>query len=79
MTTAPLGEALLAAVSLWIVHFKLTRGLDEQLAEVRRRGASEWAARFIGWSYCLVLWTLTATLGWMVAAALVRMVMGHTA
>jgi hypothetical protein len=79
MRTAPLGEALLAALCLWIVHFKLTRGLDEQLAEVRRRGASERAVRLIGWSYCLVLWTLTATLGWMLAAALVRMVLGHTA
>jgi hypothetical protein len=52
MTTAPLGEALLAAVCLWIVHFKLTRGLDEQLEEVRRRGASERGVRVIGWSYC---------------------------
>jgi hypothetical protein len=79
MTTGPLIEAMLSALCLWIVHHKLTRGLDQQIAEMRRTGASGNAVRLVRWTYCVLLWTLTAALGWMLAAALVKLAIGRIA
>lgn len=79
MTKDPLFEAMLSALCLWVVHHKLTHGLDQQIAEMQRTGASPTAMRLVRWTYFLLLWTLTVALGWMLAAALVELAIGRTA